>query len=54
MSLEELAETGRVIALAGGIAKTEAIRGALKTGVIDVLITDKFTAKRLREPSTGR
>lgn len=47
MTLEELAKIDRVIALAGGQAKTEAIRGALRTGVIDLLITDKFTAARL-------
>jgi DNA-binding transcriptional regulator LsrR (DeoR family) len=33
--------------LAGGQSKTAAIRGALRTGVIDLLITDKFTAARL-------
>lgn len=49
ISLEELAKVDRVIALAGGHAKTEAIFGALKTGVLDVLITDKFTAQRLLE-----
>lgn len=47
MTLEELAKVDRVMALAGGQAKTEAIRGALRTGVIDLLITDKFTAERL-------
>ena len=47
MPLEELHDVGRVIALAGGSAKTEAIRGALRTGVIDILVTDKFTAERL-------
>ncbi len=47
ISREELARCERVLALAGGRAKTEAIRGALKTGVIDLLITDKFTAARL-------
>ena len=47
MSLEELAHVDRVIALAGGGSKTEAILGALRTGVIDILITDKFTAARL-------
>ena len=50
MSLEEQAKVDRVVALAGGRAKTEAIRGALRTGVIDVLITDKFTAERLQSP----
>ncbi len=47
ISREELARCERVLALAGGQGKTEAIRGALKTGVIDLLITDKFTAARL-------
>lgn len=47
MTLDELANVDRVMALAGGKAKTEAIRGALKTGIIDLLITDKFTAQRL-------
>jgi DNA-binding transcriptional regulator LsrR (DeoR family) len=47
MPLEELRNVDRVLALAGGQAKTEAIRGALRTGVIDILITDKFTAARL-------
>ena len=47
MTLEEMSRIDRVIALAGGQAKTVAIRGALRTGVIDLLITDKFTAERL-------
>ncbi|MCC5955817.1 MAG: sugar-binding transcriptional regulator [Natronohydrobacter sp.] len=47
ITLEELAKVDRVIALAGGQTKTNAIDGALKTGVIDLLITDKFTAQRL-------
>lgn len=49
MTLEELSKIDRVIALAGGQSKTAAIRGALRTGVIDLLITDKFTARRLAE-----
>ncbi|WP_298914236.1 sugar-binding transcriptional regulator [uncultured Roseobacter sp.] len=49
MSLEELSQIDRVIALAGGQSKTDSIRGALRTGVIDLLITDKFTAGRLAE-----
>lgn len=47
MSLEEHAQIERVIALAGGKSKADAIKSALKTGVIDVLITDKFTASNL-------
>ncbi|MEM1360926.1 MAG: sugar-binding transcriptional regulator [Pseudomonadota bacterium] len=50
MSLDELGAVERVIALAGGQAKTEAIRSALKTKVIDILITDRFTAERLTAP----
>jgi DNA-binding transcriptional regulator LsrR (DeoR family) len=47
LSLEELGKADRVMALAGGQSKTAAIAGALKLGVIDVLVTDKFTAERL-------
>ena len=47
ISLEDLRRTDRVMALAGGESKTQAIAGALKLGVIDVLVTDKFTAARL-------
>lgn len=45
--LEDLHRVERVIALAGGAKKTEAIAGALRVGVIDTLVTDKFTAERL-------
>jgi DNA-binding transcriptional regulator LsrR (DeoR family) len=47
LTLAELARVGRVMALAGGQAKTAAIAGALRAGIIDVLVTDKFTAARL-------
>lgn len=47
ISLEDLRRADRVMALAGGKSKTDAIAGALRTGVIDVLVTDKFTAARL-------
>jgi DNA-binding transcriptional regulator LsrR (DeoR family) len=49
LSLEELGRIGRVMALAGGPSKTRAISGALRTGLIDVLVTDRFTAARLTE-----
>lgn len=57
MTLEELSAVDRVIALAGGQSKTTAIRGALRTGVIDLLVTDRFTAERLlgaETPPEGR
>lgn len=47
ISLEELGEIDRVVGVAGGQSKTSAIAGALRTGVLSVLITDKFTAARL-------
>jgi DNA-binding transcriptional regulator LsrR (DeoR family) len=47
LPLEDLSKVDRVIALAGGQKKTDAIAGALRTGVIDTLITDRFTADRL-------
>lgn len=47
ISLEDLSKVERVIALAGGREKTAAIAGALRIGVIDMLVTDKFTAERL-------
>ena len=49
IDLDELAKVDRVVALAGGKAKTAAIAGALRTGTINVLITDRFTAARLLE-----
>ncbi len=49
MTLDDLSKIDRVIALAGGHSKTLAIHGALKAGVIDILVTDKFTAGRLAE-----
>jgi DNA-binding transcriptional regulator LsrR (DeoR family) len=47
LPLEDLERVDRVIALAGGSKKIEAIAGALRVGVIDMLVTDKFTAQRL-------
>jgi DNA-binding transcriptional regulator LsrR (DeoR family) len=47
ITLEELRAAKRVVALAGGQSKTAAIAGALTMGIIDVLVTDKFTAARL-------
>lgn len=50
---EELGHIDRVLALAGGKSKTEAIAGALQTGIVDLLITDKFTAARLAGAEEG-
>lgn len=52
MNLEQLKNVPRVIAMAGGQMKTQAIDATLKSGVIDVLVTDKFTAERLANASS--
>jgi len=54
VTLEELKKTPRVIGVAGGGRKVEAIRACLKGGLVNVLVTDKFTAEKLlkfEEPS---
>lgn len=47
MELEQARACQHVIALAGGIEKSKAIRGALKGNYIDVLVTDFATARSL-------
>lgn len=47
MNLEQLNHVPRVVALAGGQSKTQAIAATLRSGVINVLVTDRFTADRL-------
>lgn len=44
-SLDDLKSAQTTVAVACGDKKVTAIKGALKTGVIDVLITDEYTAK---------
>lgn len=51
MNLDQLREVPRVVALAGGQSKTNAIDATLRSGVINILVTDRFTAERLIEPS---
>ncbi|MBM6550358.1 sugar-binding transcriptional regulator [Marinomonas ostreistagni] len=47
MTLKQLRACPRVVALAGGSDKVEALRGGLLGGYIDVLITDRITAQKL-------
>lgn len=47
MSLAQLKRCPRVVALAGGSEKLDAIRAALAGGYVDVLITDRCTAMSL-------
>jgi DNA-binding transcriptional regulator LsrR (DeoR family) len=44
---DELRRVRRVIAVAGGAAKTEAIAAVLRSGLVHILVTDHFTAARL-------
>ena len=47
MSLQQLQQTDRTVGIAGGERKLAAIRGALDGELVNVLITDRFTAERL-------
>ncbi|WP_448336157.1 sugar-binding transcriptional regulator [Bellilinea sp.] len=47
ISLEELRRIKRVVGVAGGPQKVNVIRGALRGGLINVLITDQMTAQQL-------
>jgi DNA-binding transcriptional regulator LsrR (DeoR family) len=49
LTLEEIRMIGRVVGIAGGAAKLEAIRGALVGGLVDVLVTDDVTARWVLE-----
>jgi DNA-binding transcriptional regulator LsrR (DeoR family) len=44
ISIDELRAVPSVVAVAAGPAKIEAIRGALRTAVVGVLVTDAATA----------
>ena len=50
MNLDQLKRVKRSVGIAGGKRKFEAIRGALLGGLINVLITDHFSAKALIGP----
>ncbi|MCR4403346.1 MAG: sugar-binding transcriptional regulator [Firmicutes bacterium] len=45
VTLEELGRMKKVVAVAGGANKTEAILGALRSKVVDVIITDDAAAR---------
>jgi DNA-binding transcriptional regulator LsrR (DeoR family) len=47
MELEQLRKVKRSVGIAGGPRKLAAIRGAVRGGLINVLITDSFTAQAL-------
>jgi DNA-binding transcriptional regulator LsrR (DeoR family) len=47
VTLEQLRDVDRCVGIAGGKRKYDAVRGALRGGWINVLITDSTTAERL-------
>jgi DNA-binding transcriptional regulator LsrR (DeoR family) len=47
IELEQLRQVPRVIAVAGGAGKAEAILGALRGGYVDVLVTDEAAAREM-------
>ena len=47
ISPKKLYNIDRLIAIAGGLNKVEAILGALRTGALDILITDEATAREV-------
>ena len=49
MRQAELRKVRTVIAVAGGVVKAPAILGAVRTGLIHVLVTDSATARRVIE-----
>jgi DNA-binding transcriptional regulator LsrR (DeoR family) len=49
LSLDEIRQIGTVAGIAGGRPKYDAIRGAVNGQLVDVLITDDITAKRMLE-----
>ena len=52
LSLDEIRQIDTVVGIAGGEAKFNAILGAVRGQVIDVLVTDHITAQKLLDDST--
>ena len=53
MELEQLRRVKRSVGIAGGRRKVAAIRGAVRGGYVNVLITDLSTAQALVAPRDG-
>jgi lsr operon transcriptional repressor len=53
IELSELASIPKVVGVAGGLHKAEAILGALRGGFLDVLVTNELVAMRLLELQRG-
>jgi DNA-binding transcriptional regulator LsrR (DeoR family) len=50
LTLEEIQRIHRVVGVAGGCSKREAIKAALRGKLINVLVTDHITAQYLLKP----
>jgi lsr operon transcriptional repressor len=53
IELTDLAEIPKVVGVAGGLHKADAILGALRGGFLDVLVTNELTALRLLDLEAG-
>jgi DNA-binding transcriptional regulator LsrR (DeoR family) len=53
LTLDEIRAIDRVVGVAGGEAKLEAIWGALQGKLVDVLVTDQVTAQQLMQVETS-
>lgn len=49
ISHAELSRVGKVIAVAGGVEKADAVKAGLKSGLLDVLVTDSILAQKLMD-----
>jgi len=49
IELTDLAQIPKVVGVAGGLHKVDAILGALRGGFLDVLVTNELAALRLLE-----
>ena len=49
IDVERLRATPRVVAVAAGVDKAAAIQGALRSGVVRILVTDRATARAILE-----
>ena len=49
---EDIASAETVIGVAGGIVKADAITGAVRTGIFDVIVLDAGTAAAMLDPAT--
>ena len=47
IDVERLRATPRVVAVAAGVDKAAAIQGALRSGVVRILVTDRATARAI-------